>query len=126
MKRYNFNLVEIMLAVVILTLGMTSVFVLFPAGLSNHRTAMAENTVADIAELVFSRIRAESALAVDENGFKKSFPTRDDLKNDIEKDDWQESLETFTTVKDGLYLVRHVSGQRYSAVCRFCSGSSSV
>ena len=123
MKKYCFNLVEIMLAVVILSLGMTSVFVLFPAGLSNHRNAMAENSVADFAELIFSRVRAESALAVNYDGFSpdvNDFPERGALEdgNGNIKDpdtDWDDGLSedepwTWKKDKDGLYMVRQVSG----------------
>ena len=127
MKKYCFNLVEIMLAVVILSLGMTSVFVLFPAGLSNHRNAMAENSVADIAELIFSRVRAESALAVNYDGFSpdvNDFPVRKDCYNDNGSGDlkepeggldWEDGLSddepwTWKKVDKGLYMVRQVSG----------------
>lgn len=124
MKKYCFNLVEIMLAVVILSLGMTSVFVLFPAGLSNHRNAMAENSVADFAELIFSRIRAESALSVHYDGFNSNvnnFPKRADLLEgeDIKDPDtsWEDGLtddEPWIWKKDknGLYMVRQVSGPK--------------
>ncbi|MBE6356432.1 MAG: hypothetical protein E7058_04885 [Lentisphaerae bacterium] len=125
-KRYHFNLIEIMLAIVILALGMTSVFVLFPAGLSNHRTAMAENSIADIAELVISRIRAESALSVTKDGFSTDvadrFPERSELFDgdklkEPENLDWEEGLTGSdpwilkeVEGKKGLFMARHISG----------------
>ena len=48
-KRY-FNMIEVMLAIVVISLGLSSVFVLFPAGLAAHRNAAADNNTADLAE----------------------------------------------------------------------------
>ena len=122
---YRFNLIEIMLAIVILALGMTSVFVLFPAGLSNHRTAMAENSIADVAELVISRIRAESALSVTKEGFSSEvlnrFPERSELFDAADKlkepasIDWEDGLTssdpwTLKEVSSGLFMARQISG----------------
>ena len=95
---YRFNLIEIMLAIVIIALGMTSVFVLFPAGLSNHRTAMAENSIADIAELVISRVRAENALSVTDDGFSSDvatkFPERSELFNESNQQGYPQTGHT--------------------------------
>jgi hypothetical protein len=114
MRRYNFNLVEIMLAVVILSVGMASVFVLFPAGLSNHRDAMAENSIADMAELVNSHIRAEAALKSDEDSldFASTFPAYADLAAEP-SENWDEVGNGWTYKKsstDGYYFVRQLSG----------------
>lgn len=129
---YRFNLIEIMLAIVIIALGMTSVFVLFPAGLSNHRTAMAENSIADIAELVISRVRAENALSVTDDGFSSDvatkFPERSELftqenGKEVLKEpanlDWEADLDkdapwTFIPVdgSKGLYMARQISGPK--------------
>ena len=54
--RHNFNMVEIMLAVIIIALGLTSVFVLFPVGLNAARDAVAENHVSDIGETAANHI----------------------------------------------------------------------
>lgn len=122
-RKYRFNMVEIMLAIVILSVGMASVFVLFPAGLGNHRSAMAENSIADIAELVISRIRAESALSVNSDGFRSdvTFPLRSALEvGGAIKDpatSWDDGLSddepwTWKKEADGLYMVRQVSGPK--------------
>ena len=58
--RYNFNMVEVMLAIVIITLGISSVLVLFPVGLSANKGAVADNSIADIAEYVMAHVRARS------------------------------------------------------------------
>ena len=57
-KRY-FNMIEVMLAIVVISLGLSSVFVLFPAGLSAHKNAAADNNTADLAELVISSVRTQ-------------------------------------------------------------------
>jgi hypothetical protein len=114
--KYRFNLVEVMLAIVILSVGMASIFVLFPAGLSNHRSAMAENSIADMAELVISHIRAQAALkgTADDFGgagdeFSGTPPT--DVPGSFEwrtvssSDPW-----TVKKVQNGLYFVRQLSG----------------
>ena len=53
MKRHPFNLVEIALATAVLGVGVASVLALFPVGASTSRSAVAENTVADVAEFFF-------------------------------------------------------------------------
>lgn len=57
--RHNFNMVEIMLAVIVIALGIAGTFVLFPVGLNANKEATAENSIADIAEYVISFVRAQ-------------------------------------------------------------------
>lgn len=132
MKKYHFNMVEIMLAIVVLALGMASVFVLFPAGLDNHRTAMAENNVADMAELVISHVRAEAALYSDSDkfdaGYLDSLKTYSDisttgLDNEIKEMDEVDSSDpwSYKKVSDGLYLVRQFSGPVDNAYVDFAA-----
>ena len=59
MKRRYFNMVEVMLAVVVISVGLSSVFVLFPTGLTAHRSAAADNSIADLAEYIFSSVKAQ-------------------------------------------------------------------
>ncbi len=117
--KFRFNLVEIMLAIVILSVGMASIFVLFPAGLSNHRSAMAENSIADMAELVISHIRAQAALkgtANDFGGAGDEFSTSPAaLPTDVPGSfEWRSvsSSDPWTVKKvdTGLYFVRQLSG----------------
>ncbi len=61
--KYSFNMVEIMLAIVIIAVGMSSVFVLFPTGLNAHKTAVAENSIADLAEYIVATVRADIEVA---------------------------------------------------------------
>ena len=57
--RYNFNMVEIMLAVIVIALGIAGTFVLFPVGVNANKDATANNSIADIAEYVTAFVRAE-------------------------------------------------------------------
>lgn len=57
--RNNFNMVEIMLAVIVIALGIAGTFVLFPVGLNANKDATAENSIADIAEYVTAFVRAQ-------------------------------------------------------------------
>ena len=113
MMRFNFNLIEILLAVVILSLGMTSVFVLFPAGLSNHKTAVAENSFADLAEFIISRVRAEVAMSSDHEKVSYTFDTPDASVME-DSSGWVEVDEEGTLMKKNgnscTYLVRQLSG----------------
>ena len=54
--RHNFNMVEIMLAVIVIALGLTSTFVLFPVGLNATRDAVAENHISDASEAIITNI----------------------------------------------------------------------
>ncbi len=77
MSLKKFNMVEIMLAVVIIAVGMASVFVLFPTGLNAHKTAVAENTIADFAEYIISTVKARVKCAA-EKDFNKNSPKFDE------------------------------------------------
>lgn len=78
-KRY-FNMVEVMLAIVVISLGLSSVFVLFPAGLSAHKNAAADNSIADLAELVISGVRAQINM---DTASGSGFGTWADVKDEI-------------------------------------------
>ena len=113
--KYRFNLIEI-LAVVVISLGMASVFVLVPVGLENHKKAMAGNSIADMAELVISHIRAETALKADQDGLNiddDEFPFYDDLEDEPEFD-WEVDKVNPNPLKKsetkGYYFIRQLSG----------------
>ena len=59
---HYFNMVEIVLAITVIAVGLTSVLVLFPVGLNAHREAVTENNIADLAEYVITLIKADIAL----------------------------------------------------------------
>ena len=52
-KQY-FNLIEIALAIAIIAVGMSSIMVLFPAGVNASNTAAANNMIPDVADYVLS------------------------------------------------------------------------
>ena len=56
--RHNFNMVEIMLAVIVIALGIAGTFVLFPVGVNANKDATAENSIADIALYTEAVIRS--------------------------------------------------------------------
>ena len=119
MRKYRFNMVEIMLAIVVLSLGMTMVFVLFPAGLSSHRTAMAENSLADLAELIMSHVRAELTLGSNEVKFTAAPAAAGSTAVTYDLDD--DPTSKWTAIDGGgtlwqgktdknVYLIRQLSG----------------
>lgn len=57
--RRNFNMVEVMLAVIVVALGIASTFVLFPVGLNASKDAVAESRVADISETAALIVQSE-------------------------------------------------------------------
>ena len=73
--RRNFNMVEIMLAVIVIALGITGTFVLFPVGVNANKSAVADNSIADIAEYVTAFARAEVLAASQEEESSKKFGT---------------------------------------------------
>ena len=80
-KRY-FNMVEVMLAIVVISLGLASVFVLFPAGLAAHKTAAADNNTADLAELVISGVRTQISMDTASGSGFGSWAAVEDKKED--------------------------------------------
>ena len=52
-------MVEIMLAVIVIALGLTSTFVLFPVGLNASKDALAANQSAEISEMALAIIKSE-------------------------------------------------------------------
>lgn len=59
--KYNFNMVEIALALAILAIGMSSILVLFPVGINANKSAIADNNLADIGEYLMGYLRAGCA-----------------------------------------------------------------
>ena len=60
MRKQYFNLIEIALAIAIIAVGMSSVLVLFPAGLNAVNSAAADNSAPDA---VHSRARYTTSVA---------------------------------------------------------------
>ena len=58
-KIYKFNMVEIALAIAIIAIGLSAVLVLFPVGINATRSAMDENSSADVSEYVANFVRGK-------------------------------------------------------------------
>lgn len=59
MRRFRFNMVEIALAIAVISIGLSAVLVLFPVGINATRAAMDENCCYDAAECVANFVRSE-------------------------------------------------------------------
>ena len=59
MKRFKFNMVEIALAIAVISIGLSAVLVLFPVGINATRAAMDENCCSDAAECITRYIRGQ-------------------------------------------------------------------
>lgn len=70
-KIYFFNMIEILLALSVIAIGMTSVLGLFPVGLNASREAIAQNCSADVADqmITYMRVMGESSQAAYDNTF---------------------------------------------------------
>ena len=130
--RHNFNMVEIMLAVIVIALGITGTFVLFPVGVNANKSAVADNSIADIAEYVTGFARGEVLAGSQADGGTKEFGSgrveglfnqdgatpaeSKDYYQAIEVDDpgssWSGSNSVILKHSSarGVYLVRQLSG----------------
>lgn len=78
MKRFYFNMIEILLAIAILSIGISSVMVLFTSGLRANNSTVHANALPDAVESSLSQIRLLSVLYSSENGwgdFVKNMPS---------------------------------------------------
>ena len=71
--RRNFNMVEVMLAVIVVALGIASTFVPFPVGLNASKDAVAESRVADISETAALIVQSEDIPNIVETASNKGF-----------------------------------------------------
>ena len=58
-KKYRFNMIEISFAILIIAIGVTSIFGLIPVGSKSQSDAMTYSMATDAAETVLSRIASE-------------------------------------------------------------------
>ena len=58
MKKYNFNMVEIALAMVIIAIGISGILGLFSVGVNSRKSAISENNIANAAEYILGLYRA--------------------------------------------------------------------
>ena len=73
MKRFKFNMVEIALAIAVISIGLSAVLVLFPVGINAARAAMDENSCGDAAEYITRYIRGQFLAGWNSNGTQSSF-----------------------------------------------------
>ena len=132
---YKFNMIEVLLAIVVVTLAITGVFALFPVGLNASKNATADNSISDIAEYVIAHVRADVQNKliegdykgfdeenigkvfnkIDENLKKEMLDGYENLENYELMDGEPETDKNKATIlryKDstGIYLIRQLSG----------------
>ncbi|MBQ7207164.1 MAG: hypothetical protein IJS01_05135 [Lentisphaeria bacterium] len=73
MRRFKFNMVEIALAVAVISIGLSAVLVLFPVGINATRAAMDENRSSDAVEYVTRYIRGQFLAGWRTNSAQSSF-----------------------------------------------------
>ena len=114
---YRFNMIEVLLAIVVVTLAITGVFALFPVGLNASKAATADNSISDIAEYVIAHVRADIQTKMVDNKDAKGF---DNSKigtvfstasaDTGEYDGSDESSNVIVDKGNGIYLIRQLSG----------------
>jgi len=73
MRCFKFNMVEIALAIAVISIGLSAVLVLFPVGINATRAAMDENSCGDAAEYITRYIRGQFLAGWNSNGTQSSF-----------------------------------------------------
>ena len=69
MKRFYFNMIEIILAISIIAIGISSVMVLFTSGLKSGNDAVQLDSVPDATESILTHVRQTAAAYGLENGW---------------------------------------------------------
>ena len=134
MKRHPFNLVEIALATAVLGVGVASVLALFPVGATTSRSAVAENSIADVAEFFFGYFQTQYQAGWNAAGTRSGFaadtgcPNFSSLPKPLGKDSNFRStpMTGFPNLYDyngnsGLYIYRQgddTSGVDFEAMVR--------
>lgn len=80
-KIHFFNMVEILLALTVIAIGMTSVLGLFPVGLNASREAIAQNCSADVADQMVTYLRVISE--INQAQYAKAFYDSDSFSSDV-------------------------------------------
>jgi type II secretory pathway pseudopilin PulG len=80
-KIHFFNMIEVLLALTVIAIGMTSVLGLFPVGLNASRNAVAQNMSADVADqmVTYMRVMGESSDAA----YNSTFDYNDSVTTDL-------------------------------------------
>ena len=75
MRRFYFNMIEIILAIAIISIGISSVMVLFTSGIRTSNSTVGNSKLPDVAETIISNVRAVASSHCNANGWNASFDT---------------------------------------------------
>ena len=92
MKKYCFNMIEIILAISIIAIGLSSVMALFSSGIKVGNDTVASSTMPDASESLLSYIRAEVDKCRSENGWKDDDLNKIAPAGDAAAQDWSGDL----------------------------------
>ena len=115
MKKYCFNMIEIILAVSVIAIGLSSVMGLFSAGLKVGNDTVAGSNMSDVSESLLSYIRAEIDKCRSENGWNGGELDKIATSNEEQAHDWSDYLiesnkkDVIVGNSKGRYLYRQLS-----------------
>ena len=75
MKKFYFNMIEIILAISIISIGISSVMVLFTSGIKSSNVTVDSSKVSDVADTVIADVRARASVHYDTTGWRSQFDT---------------------------------------------------
>ena len=107
MKKYCFNMIEIILAISIIAIGISSVMVLFTSGLRSGNEAVQMSSVPDAVESILAHVRQTAIAQANANGWGASpaFPA-------VKEGDWgkEEGIEISAFDSSGTPLETNGTG----------------
>ncbi len=111
----HFNLVEIVLAMAVLSIGISSVLVLFPVGVNANRDAVANNNMADLSEYILATIQGGVEAGWTNSGYSdkgikiaSSYPESKELESDF-KITGSSSRMIASSSNSGVFLFRQLT-----------------
>ena len=107
MKKFNFNMVEIALAMVIIAFGISGILGLFTVGVNAKKEAMNENNIADAAEYILGTYKALILSRIHENADANAANILKagklaDLANKVGDDKLENTLTVYEPSDDGV------------------------
>ena len=130
MKKQFFNMIEIILAIAIISIGISSVMVLFTAGVKSTDATLKYSNLPDAAETAISALKAYASIYTGATGWDSSFGTAFPPlnANGWDKEEapkkWEDFIKSGTPEKDerilisggnGNYLYRQLRCSNYDA-----------
>ena len=121
MKKHFFNMVEIALAMVVISLGITGILGLFSVGVNAKKAAINENNVADAAEYVLgvykafvcNKYESGESITLDSLGLKGAL-SNDDSATALNITDWDANKNSYFTLS-GNTSAKKESGLYYKS-----------